>query len=172
MKQAPWERPYLPCVCVCDLNLEPGLLTAASIRSSSCQPSHTQMLSLCSLTIRSHTPWVSGHHFIIPLCLLTLFCCYILTSCRLVCTHLCVQLLLTLAKHWFLFLSAVGSAAHHLYCFPSSGQRAVSQNSLHVGQFPFLLGCFTFPHPLAQMVEPWSCQTEQNWGFAKLFIAM
>lgn len=76
---------YRVFVCVYDLYLEPDLVTAASICSSSFQPSHTQMLSLCSLTIRSDTPRVSGHRLIIPLGLLTLFCCYIFTPCGHVC---------------------------------------------------------------------------------------
>lgn len=37
------------------------------------------------LTIRSDSPWVSGHRFIIPQCLLNLFCCYIFTPCGYVC---------------------------------------------------------------------------------------
>lgn len=52
----------------------------------------------------------------------------------------------------FLFLSAVGSAVRHLYCFPVLSQRAWSQSLSLFGYFPFLLSCFTFPHPSAQMV--------------------
>lgn len=34
------------------------------------------------------------------------------------CVYVCVCFLLTLAKHYFLFLSAFASATPHLYCFP------------------------------------------------------
>lgn len=64
--------------------------------------------------------------------------------------HMCMLCFLTLAKHWFLFLSAVSSAARHLYCFPMLSQRARSQNLSPFGCF--LSNCFTFSHPSAQIV--------------------
>lgn len=76
--------------------------------------------------------------------------------------HMCMICFLTLAKDRFLFLSAVSSAARHLYCFPASSQRAQSQCLSLFGCFPFLLSCFTLPHSSAQKV--WTTlRNSGNW---------
>lgn len=130
-----------------------------------CQPSHTQMSSLCSLIIRSDTPWVFFTTSSYP-------CVFWPCFARSHGVRMCVCVCVTLTKHWFLFLSAVGSAARHLYCFASLSQRAESQTCSMLGNFPILLSCFTLPHPSAQMAEPWKhshgCITQQDQKVAKI----
>lgn len=73
-------------------------------------------------------PTVSSHHHHSPAC----FDLVWLLGSHLM--DLRVALPPALAEHWFLFQSAVGSAAGHLYCSPSSWRRA---RTVTVDSIPF-----------------------------------
>lgn len=137
------EKPFV-FVSVCRLYLLAELVMSANnsryadymtLSDASVQTDrHTHVLSFCSMTLRCLTPieyWVTTVSF--PCDFWPYFSVYSLTLCGCEWFHVCALILLTLAKHWFLFLSAVGSAACHLYCFPSLSQRAESQISFLVG---------------------------------------
>lgn len=145
LDEAGTMRNDLPCVCVCvwpDTRWLPLPTVAATLINSLSPFSHVS--SLCSLTIRSLTPSEYRVSTVSFPCVS--WPCFAVTRSPRV--AVCV-FLLTLTEHWFLFLSAVGSAALHLYCFPLWSQTAQSQSSFHSrGCIPFLLSCLTFPSPI------------------------
>lgn len=86
LDEAGTMRNDLPCVCVCvwpDTRWLPLPTVAATLINS--LSFLTRVVPLLSDHQISDTPWASGLHSIIPLCLLTLFCCYTLTPCDCVC---------------------------------------------------------------------------------------
>lgn len=156
-----WGRPYQLCVfmCECDLYLIPGLVTPAN-NSSYTDYSLALLPALTHNSTHTHTsvvrllsdsPWVLGRHTIIPLCLLTLFCCYILTPCGCMYMWVCVCVL---SWPW----PNIGSCSCQLLAqlrttfiaFPRGARGLRARSRSTSGRF--LLRCLTFPHPSAQMV--------------------